>query len=85
MKLPRKQMLLFFILLFAFTLSACSSTGQIEKNNLTDSITSADKTEDSEGIILEAMVKGYAEYYSAELSEKVIRGWYPGDCSERII
>ncbi len=44
MKLPRKQMPLFFILLFAFTLSACSSTGQIEKNHLTDSITPADKT-----------------------------------------
>lgn len=28
----------------------------------------------SEGIILEAMLEGYAEYYSAELSEKVIRG-----------
>lgn len=43
-KLPRKQMPLFFILLFAFTLSACSSTGQIEKNRLTDSITPADQT-----------------------------------------
>ena len=30
--------------------------------------------EGSEGIILEAMLEGYAEYYSAELSEKVIRG-----------
>lgn len=42
--MPRKQMPLFFILLFAFTLSACSSTGQIEKNRLTDSITPADQT-----------------------------------------
>ena len=31
-------------------------------------------SEGSEGIILEAMLEGYAEYYSAELSEKVIRG-----------
>lgn len=31
-------------------------------------------SEGSEGIILEAMFEGYAEYYSAELSEKVIRG-----------
>lgn len=30
-------------------------------------------SEGSEGIILEAMLEGYAEYYSAELSEKVIR------------
>ena len=27
-----------------------------------------------EGILLEAMLEGYAEFYSAELSEKVIRG-----------
>jgi site-specific DNA recombinase len=27
-----------------------------------------------EGIILEAMLEGYAEYYSAELSQKIIRG-----------
>ena len=31
-------------------------------------------SEGSEGIILEAMLEGDAEYYSAELSEKVIRG-----------
>ena len=30
--------------------------------------------EDSTGIILESMLEGMAEYYSAELSEKVIRG-----------
>ena len=27
-----------------------------------------------EGIILESMLEGYAEYYSAELSQKIIRG-----------
>lgn len=31
-------------------------------------------SEGSEWIILEAMLEGYTEYYSAELSEKVIRG-----------
>ena len=31
-------------------------------------------SEGAEGIILEAVLEGYAEYYSAELSEKVIRG-----------
>ena len=31
-------------------------------------------SEGAEGIILESMLEGYAEYYSAELSEKVIRG-----------
>lgn len=31
-------------------------------------------SEGPEGIILEAMLEGYAEYYSAELSQKVIRG-----------
>ncbi|NLV86648.1 MAG: recombinase family protein, partial [Clostridiales bacterium] len=30
--------------------------------------------EDSTGILLESLLEGYAEYYSAELSEKVIRG-----------
>ncbi len=31
-------------------------------------------SQNSEGIILEAVLEGFAEYYSAELSEKVIRG-----------
>ena len=31
-------------------------------------------SEGAEGFILESMLEGYAEYYSAELSEKVIRG-----------
>jgi len=31
-------------------------------------------TEDSTGILLESLLEGYAEFYSAELSEKVIRG-----------
>lgn len=31
-------------------------------------------TDSPEGIILEAMIEGYAEYYSAELSQKVKRG-----------
>ena len=30
--------------------------------------------EDSTGILIESILEGYAEYYSAELSEKVIRG-----------
>ena len=28
----------------------------------------------AEGIILESVLEGYAEYYSADLSEKVVRG-----------
>lgn len=31
-------------------------------------------SEGSEGIILESVLEGMAEYYSADLSEKVIRG-----------
>lgn len=31
-------------------------------------------TDSPEGIILESMIEGYAEYYSAELSQKVKRG-----------
>ena len=30
--------------------------------------------EGAEGIILESVLEGYAEYYSADLSEKVVRG-----------
>jgi site-specific DNA recombinase len=38
-------------------------------------ISATEKNSDgSEGILLESMLEGYAEYYSAELSEKVIRG-----------
>lgn len=45
MKLLRKQMLLCSILFLVFTLSACSAIGQTDENNLTDSATSAEKTE----------------------------------------
>ena len=31
-------------------------------------------SQSAEGILLESLLEGYAEYYSAELSEKVIRG-----------
>jgi DNA invertase Pin-like site-specific DNA recombinase len=31
-------------------------------------------SEGAEGIILESMLEGIAEYYSADLSEKVVRG-----------
>ena len=31
-------------------------------------------SEGPEGIILESMLEGYAEYYSADLAEKVVRG-----------
>lgn len=31
-------------------------------------------SEGPEGIILESVLEGYADYYSADLSEKVIRG-----------
>ena len=44
MNLPRKRILPFFILLLVFMLSACSSTGQTEENDLPGSITPTDKT-----------------------------------------
>ena len=31
-------------------------------------------SEGPEGIILESVLEGYAEYYSADLAEKVVRG-----------
>ncbi len=47
---------------------------KLKKNNVT--VTSATEiiSQTPEGILLEAMLEGYAEYYSAELCDKVIRG-----------
>jgi DNA invertase Pin-like site-specific DNA recombinase len=47
---------------------------QLRKNGV--KVVSATETiaEDSTGILLESLLEGYAEFYSAELSEKVIRG-----------
>lgn len=46
----------------------------LKKNNV--EVVSATEiiSKGAEGIILEAVLEGYAEYYSADLSEKVIRG-----------
>ena len=46
----------------------------LKKNGV--KVVSAKETiaEGSEGILLEAVLEGYAEFYSAELSEKVVRG-----------
>lgn len=47
----------------------------ILKKNMVDVISATEKiSRGSEGIMLESILEGYAEYYSAELSEKVIRG-----------
>ncbi len=47
---------------------------QLKKNGV--KVVSATEviSEGSEGILLESILEGYAEYYSADLSEKVIRG-----------
>ena len=47
---------------------------QLKKNGV--KVVSATEviSEGAEGIILESVLEGYAEYYSADLSEKVIRG-----------
>ncbi len=46
----------------------------LKKNNV--KVVSATETisQNAEGILLESMLEGYAEYYSVELSEKVTRG-----------
>ena len=47
----------------------------ILKKNMVDVISATEKiSRGSEGIMLESILEGYAEYYSAELSEKVMRG-----------
>ncbi|MDE5916891.1 MAG: recombinase family protein [Oscillospiraceae bacterium] len=47
----------------------------ILKKNMVDVISATERiSKGSEGIMLESLLEGFAEYYSAELSEKVIRG-----------
>ena len=46
----------------------------LKKNNVKVVSATEAISEGAEGIILESMLEGIAEYYSAELSEKVIRG-----------
>ena len=46
----------------------------LRKNGVKVISAKEDITEDSTGILLESLLEGYAEFYSAELSEKVIRG-----------
>ena len=47
---------------------------QLRKNGVKVISASENISEGSEGIILESVLEGMAEYYSADLSEKVIRG-----------
>ena len=46
----------------------------LRKNGVKVISAKEDIAEDSTGILLESLLEGYAEFYSAELSEKVIRG-----------
>ena len=47
---------------------------QLRKNGVNVISANENISEGSEGIILESVLEGMAEYYSADLSEKVIRG-----------
>ncbi len=47
---------------------------QLRKNGVKVISANENISEGSEGIILESVLEGMAEYYSADLSEKVIRG-----------
>ena len=46
----------------------------LRKNGVKVTSATESISEDATGILLESMLEGYAEFYSAELSEKVIRG-----------
>ena len=48
--------------------------GMLRKNGVKVVSATEQISEGAEGIILESVLEGFAEYYSAELSEKVIRG-----------
>ena len=47
---------------------------QLKKHNVKVVSATEHISEGSEGILLESILEGYAEFYSAELSEKVVRG-----------
>lgn len=47
---------------------------QLRKNNVKVVSATESISDDASGILLESMLEGFAEYYSADLSEKVIRG-----------
>ncbi|WP_409969203.1 recombinase family protein [Bengtsoniella intestinalis] len=47
---------------------------QLKKNNVRVVSATESISDDASGILLESMLEGFAEYYSADLSEKVIRG-----------
>ncbi len=47
---------------------------KLKKNNVLVSSATETISTSSEGILLESILEGYAEYYSAELAEKVTRG-----------
>ena len=47
---------------------------QLKKHNVKVVSATEHISEGSEGILLESVLEGYAEFYSAELSEKVVRG-----------
>lgn len=47
---------------------------QLKKNNVKVVSATESISDDASGILLESMLEGFAEYYSADLSEKVIRG-----------
>ncbi len=47
---------------------------KLKKNNVTVASATETISSTSEGILLESILEGYAEYYSAELAEKVTRG-----------
>ena len=47
---------------------------QLKKNNVKVVSATESISDDASGILLESVLEGFAEYYSADLSEKVIRG-----------
>ena len=59
---------------FGFHLRSAINKALLKKNGIKVLSACEQITDSPEGIILEAMIEGYAEYYSAELSQKVKRG-----------
>ena len=57
--------------------------GRSEKNGVKQVSATEVISAGPEGIIPESVLEGYTQYYSAELSEKVVRGMTPPSCCAR--
>jgi len=61
-------------MLQCFSYLICSSKQKLKKNGIRVLSAREDIIDDASGILMESVLEGMAEYYSAELSQKIRRG-----------